>query len=464
MPEVSIGMPVCNGARLLERALTSLLQQSFRDVELIISDDASTDATGELCRRFARSDGRVRYLRHGRNIGAADNYLYVLAQARAPYFMWATQDDVWEAEYIAANYAVLRARPDVVLSVSRMAWIDHHGQPVDGTPLGTYPLMGSSQQNLKRFLSDPEQNARYYGLLRTDVLRQCTQGVRPMWADDRLVMARTLAFGKHFEVERCLLWRSPPGDGADERAAIARLYRSRILRAMPLLPCAAAVLTDPLIGRSPKLLRPLIQWNTHDAGQLLSRCAERARGVWQRLKRPLVKSRRRRDPMCDPETVRVVQQLLAEPLISDRPRVEQFTQPGAQIDCNRLLDIADDGRFVEAAYRQVLGREIPDRTRRKWLWRLAYVSRAGMLARLRYSVRGRAHAARLPGLRYALLLDQPRRGWLRLPLIAAPLTRVRRSLVERCSDAALDTSDGRIYPDRPMQMDRLISQERRKAS
>ena len=205
MPEVSIGMPVYNGAQLLECALKSLLHQSFQDFELIISDNASTDATSDICQRFAREDRRIRYVRQARNVGAAGNFTYVLGQAQAPYFMWAAHDDVWEPAFIAANYEVLSTCPDVVLSVSQVAFVNAQGEAVDMGPTGTYPLLDSPRQNVLHYLSDPAQNSRYYGLHRTEVLRQCTRNVRCMWADDWLVMARTLKFGKHCEVNRCLL-------------------------------------------------------------------------------------------------------------------------------------------------------------------------------------------------------------------------------------------------------------------
>lgn len=56
LPFVSIGMPVYNGADVIEQAIESVLSQSFRDFELIISDNASTDRTEEICRRYAAED------------------------------------------------------------------------------------------------------------------------------------------------------------------------------------------------------------------------------------------------------------------------------------------------------------------------------------------------------------------------------------------------------------------------
>src|SRR5580698_5675373 len=86
VPVVTIGMPVYNGARYLEEALRSILNQTYRDCELLISDNASTDATESICRRYAAEDGRVRYLRNERNLGAAANYNRVIHLASGRYF------------------------------------------------------------------------------------------------------------------------------------------------------------------------------------------------------------------------------------------------------------------------------------------------------------------------------------------------------------------------------------------
>ena len=77
-PRVSIGMPVYNEQLHLEQALQSLLSQSFTDFELIISDNASTDRTGEICLTYAAKDARVQYSRLKTNLGALANFNRVI--------------------------------------------------------------------------------------------------------------------------------------------------------------------------------------------------------------------------------------------------------------------------------------------------------------------------------------------------------------------------------------------------
>jgi len=98
--QVSIGMPVYNGAKFIHEALDSLLAQTFTDFELIISDNASTDETEAICREYAAKDSRIRYVRQSTNLGAVANFKFVLDEAVGEYFMWAAADDVWRSKCI----------------------------------------------------------------------------------------------------------------------------------------------------------------------------------------------------------------------------------------------------------------------------------------------------------------------------------------------------------------------------
>lgn len=100
IPTVSIGMPVYNGERYIKEALNSLLAQSFKDFELIISDNASTDNTEIICREYNDRDPRIRYVRQSENKGAVANFQFVFDEAKGKYFMWAAHDDVWDVGWI----------------------------------------------------------------------------------------------------------------------------------------------------------------------------------------------------------------------------------------------------------------------------------------------------------------------------------------------------------------------------
>ncbi|MEO1000408.1 MAG: glycosyltransferase family 2 protein, partial [Pseudomonadota bacterium] len=112
---MSIGLPVRNGARFLDEAITSIRAQEFGDFELIIADNASTDATEEIARDHAAADPRISYLRQPRNLGAAANYNETFRRARGHYFKWAAHDDRLAPGFLGTCIAALEARPEAVL-------------------------------------------------------------------------------------------------------------------------------------------------------------------------------------------------------------------------------------------------------------------------------------------------------------------------------------------------------------
>jgi glycosyltransferase involved in cell wall biosynthesis len=110
-PRVSIGLPVYNGERYLRECLDSILGQSFRDFELVIGDNASTDGTAEICREYAARDARIRYTRRPENLGAAENYNRVFRESRGEFFKWAAHDDVMGETFLEACVRALEGDP-----------------------------------------------------------------------------------------------------------------------------------------------------------------------------------------------------------------------------------------------------------------------------------------------------------------------------------------------------------------
>jgi glycosyltransferase involved in cell wall biosynthesis len=127
-PRVSIALPVFNGERYLAQAIGSILDQTYRDFELIVSDNASTDRTEEICRSFEAQDRRIRYIRQPRNIGASPNFNVCYALASGEYFKWAAHDDYVEPEYLAECVEALDADSEAVLCQSLIRLIDERDQ------------------------------------------------------------------------------------------------------------------------------------------------------------------------------------------------------------------------------------------------------------------------------------------------------------------------------------------------
>lgn len=120
VPKVSIGLPVYNGQSFIHEALDSLLAQSFIDFELIISDNASTDKTSEICLEYAQRDCRILYIRQRFNIGPVENFKFVLDRSVGAYFLWAAADDLRHPEFLKTANSILDRHLEIGLVFSNM--------------------------------------------------------------------------------------------------------------------------------------------------------------------------------------------------------------------------------------------------------------------------------------------------------------------------------------------------------
>lgn len=128
MPKVSVAIPAYNCAAYIAQSIESLLGQTYGDFELVISDNASTDATEDICRSYAAKDSRVRYVRRTENIGGPGNFRYVFSLCSGQYHKWSTADDYWHPSFLEEAMAVLERHDDVVLCYPRTRLIDAAGQ------------------------------------------------------------------------------------------------------------------------------------------------------------------------------------------------------------------------------------------------------------------------------------------------------------------------------------------------
>jgi Glycosyltransferases involved in cell wall biogenesis len=129
-PKVSIGLPVFNGEKYLREAIDSILAQTFTDFELIISDNASTDRTEEICKEYEAKDPRVRYYRNELNLGAAPNYNRLVELSRGEYFKWACHDDLCAPEFLEKCVEILEQNSPIILCYTRTLIIDENGKPI----------------------------------------------------------------------------------------------------------------------------------------------------------------------------------------------------------------------------------------------------------------------------------------------------------------------------------------------
>lgn len=205
-PLVSIGLPVYNGSRHLRKAVESILTQSYRNIELVISDNASTDETDAISREMAAADPRVRVYRNDVNIGAAANYNCVFHMARGKYFKWAAHDDILAPTFIESTVQVLEANPAIVLCSSRTGKIDDSGNVT-----GTYPAdpswnSGSASQRFHSLVMVRHSCVAVFGLIRRDAL-SATPLIAPYVGSDRVLLADLGLRGRLHEIPDLLFFR-----------------------------------------------------------------------------------------------------------------------------------------------------------------------------------------------------------------------------------------------------------------
>lgn len=170
-PRVSIGLPVYNGEEFLEEAIDSILSQTYEDFELIISDNASTDLTEKICRRYAAQDARIVYSRNAQNIGGMNNANLTFRRSRGEYFRFAGHDDRCAPTFLERLVTELDTRPDITICYSATVQIDGQGDEIGVC----YPTEGTAVTAVGRFrelVLSPNPGGAIYGLIRSDILRQ----------------------------------------------------------------------------------------------------------------------------------------------------------------------------------------------------------------------------------------------------------------------------------------------------
>lgn len=196
---VSIGLPVFNAEQYLEQSLGTILGQTYRNFELIISDNASDDATEAICRRYAALDARICYHRNPRNQGVTFNFRQVVALSTGQYFLWAAHDDMFDPEYVDRCIAVLDRNADVVLCYSKSIEIDERGQLLERKD---QILAADSPHPYERFreLIRMDHNCQsMFGVMRTGVLKRTSiHGDFP--DSDRCMLAELALYGKFHEL------------------------------------------------------------------------------------------------------------------------------------------------------------------------------------------------------------------------------------------------------------------------
>ncbi|RYV50755.1 glycosyltransferase family 2 protein [Pengzhenrongella frigida] len=205
--ELSFGIPVFDGEKYLPAALASVQQQDLENIEIVISDNGSTDATEEICREAARTDARIRYLRSPVNHGGAWNYTRVAQCSTSPVFSWMAADDIKRPSFASSCVAALaEADATVVMACPRTQLIDGDGAVFEDLHDGSMGLDAARPHERVRNLLRSQASHVVYGAIRASALRR-TRGVRPVIGDDMVLLTELFCQGRMVLVDDRSFWQ-----------------------------------------------------------------------------------------------------------------------------------------------------------------------------------------------------------------------------------------------------------------
>ena len=225
-PLVSVGLPVFNGEKYLSLTLNSILAQNYKNFELIISDNASTDGTQEICQEYCATDSRIIYHRNEKNYGAAPNHNIVFNLAKGKYFKWSGYDDLIAQNFVSKCVEILESYKEVVLCMPNSLLIDEIGMLIGEFDYQFSPHIIEPHRRFKDLLFHLKTGNLVYGLTRSEIIRQTAlHGSYP--SSDLVFLAELGLYGQFYIVPEPLFFRrnhpeqSTKGIHAIERNRVA---------------------------------------------------------------------------------------------------------------------------------------------------------------------------------------------------------------------------------------------------
>jgi glycosyltransferase involved in cell wall biosynthesis len=222
---ITVGMPVYNGEENLEKAIVSILSQTFTHFELIIGDDYSTDTSRKIYEKFAKKDKRIKIFRHKNNIGPIANFNFVLQKAKGNYFIWAAQDDIRDKHAFKKLISLFHRFPEAVLAVS------HYQNLYKEKKYTVFPKeeINNNQtilESLIRFLKSGNLSF-FYGMHRTENLQKAGGyfiDSRPFFkSSDFITIFKVLLHGKFVYTPEILFYKRDTGLFTEQYSIIKNL-------------------------------------------------------------------------------------------------------------------------------------------------------------------------------------------------------------------------------------------------
>jgi glycosyltransferase involved in cell wall biosynthesis len=125
-PTVSVIIPAYNHERFIKECIQSVLDQTFQDFEIVITDDASSDRTVEIIKGF--DDERIKLFKHTENQGASVAANHCITHATGKYIAMLSSDDAWYPEKLEIQVKYLDKHPEIGVVFGKVDWVDETGQ------------------------------------------------------------------------------------------------------------------------------------------------------------------------------------------------------------------------------------------------------------------------------------------------------------------------------------------------
>lgn len=175
-PLVSVGMPVYKRPDGFKKALDCIITQTYKNLEIVVSNNnPEPDEVDEIIMHYLLKDSRIKYIKQQENIGAANNFRFVLDKATGAYFMFASDDDIWKPEFIEKCMALLLENPDYGLAFTNMLAVDCFGRQYRDMP-GFERFEGKrSLRLIYKYIMEPEYYGKacfIFGVCKTELMRR----------------------------------------------------------------------------------------------------------------------------------------------------------------------------------------------------------------------------------------------------------------------------------------------------
>ena len=246
-PKISIGLPVRNASDTLEQCLSSILGQTMRDFELVVSDNASDDGTAELLQEAASKDARIKLHLLQENVGQHANMNLVFDRSSTPLFRWISADDWLEPDALESYVNVMAQRPDAIGTTSFFRIHADTGGIRYEEYRGNYPDGSDPVDRFSRVLwlfhAGEGKYDPFYAVYRREALLS-TPRVRHSEEADWLLCLELALRGPILNIDRCLANRTRtyraernkgayrirmhPEDPEGARSSIFRFYRDMV--------------------------------------------------------------------------------------------------------------------------------------------------------------------------------------------------------------------------------------------